>query len=184
MMENEAAVSGIISRKKYPRLAEIIHQIVDEAVCARQSRYEMIMSLLNELLILDARLSENLPKVHRGINSKVAKLKPALDYVSCFYQREISVEYLAEICRMSITQLRASFREVTGSTPKEYITRTRIYAAELYLASTDRTVLEIALETGFGDVSGFYRAFVAKTGVPPSDYRKMSERADTLPARA
>lgn len=184
MMENDAAVSGIVSKKKYPRLAEIIRLIVDEAVSDRQNRYEMIMSLLNELLILDVRLSADLPKAHRGANSKVAKLKPALDYVSCHYMRDISIEYLAEICRMSITQLRSCFREVTGSTPKDYITRTRIHAAELYLSSTDHTILEIALETGFGDVSGFYRAFVAKTGVPPSDYRKMPENSTTSGMRA
>ena len=176
MMENDIAVSGIISRKKYPRLAEIIRQIVDEAVSDRRNRYEMTLSLLCELLILDTRLSENLPKVRRNANPKVLRLKPALDYVNCFYSHDISIEYLAELCHMSITQLRACFRETTGSTPKEYITRTRIHVAELYLTSTDHTILEIALETGFGDVSGFYRAFVAKTGVPPSDYRKKPEK--------
>lgn len=70
MMENDIAVSGIISRKKYPRLAEIIRQIVDEAVSDRRNRYEMTLSLLCELLILDTRLSENLPKVRRNANRR------------------------------------------------------------------------------------------------------------------
>lgn len=114
MMENDIAVSGIISRKKYPRLAEIIRQIVDEAVSDRRNRYEMTLSLLCELLILDTRLSENLPKVRRNANPKVLRIKPALDYVKCFYSHDISIEYLAELCHMSITQLRACFREITA----------------------------------------------------------------------
>ena len=44
--------------------------------------------------------------------------------------------------------------------------------AEKLLVGTDMSVLDIALETGFGDVSNFYRAFRAAKEISPTDYRK------------
>ena len=60
------------------------------------------------------------------------------------------------ISRRRFTQL---FRQVTGSSWLAHIRRLRIAHARRLLVQTTRTVLSIAFECGFEDLSTFYRAF-------------------------
>lgn len=54
----------------------------------------------------------------------------------------------------------------------------RIEQAKRHLASDDdRSILEIALECGFGSIGPFNRAFKAETGVTPRAYRAIARQA-------
>jgi AraC family transcriptional regulator len=64
-----------------------------------------------------------------------------------------------------------TFERLTGVTPHEYILRARLREAALGLASREDTILDIALQCGFGDVSNFNRAFRAEFGLTPRVYR-------------
>jgi AraC family transcriptional regulator len=66
---------------------------------------------------------------------------------------------------------------VAGVTPHQFIVRTRLCEAATRLASEQASVLETALDCGFGDVSNFNRAFRTEFGVSPTAYRQ-SGRAD------
>ena len=56
--------------------------------------------------------------------------------------------------------------------PYEYLLRVRITAARTLLESTDRTIADIACETGFYDHSHFTRTFKRLIGASPGQYRK------------
>ena len=64
-----------------------------------------------------------------------------------------------------------TFERLTGVTPHQYILRARLREAALGLASREDTILDIALQCGFGDVSNFNRAFRAEFGLTPRVYR-------------
>jgi AraC family L-rhamnose operon regulatory protein RhaS len=71
--------------------------------------------------------------------------------------------------RRRFTQL---FREATGTSWSNYLTRLRIdYACQL-LRETGRSVTAIAFECGYEDLSSFYRAFKRQTGQPPQALRQ------------
>ena len=53
-----------------------------------------------------------------------------------------------------------------------YLRECRLNAAKKLLASTDKTVREISLESGFGDYPHFCKIFLAEIGVTPSGYRE------------
>ena len=171
MIENAVGISGIIDERKYPELAGLIRRIVDEAINRRYGRYRIIMSLLTELLVLNARASEGLPKIGQTLNPNMSRLRPALVYIRNNYMNEISVGTLASLCCMSVSQMRVYFKELTGDTPKAYITMIRVNCAKELIVTTKLSLLEIAMSTGFGDASSFYRAFRSLTGVSPSEYR-------------
>jgi AraC-like DNA-binding protein len=59
-----------------------------------------------------------------------------------------------------------------GVTPHQYVLRARLRRAGLRLKAQRAKVLDIALDSGFGDVSNFNRAFRAEFGVSPRDYRR------------
>jgi len=72
------------------------------------------------------------------------------------------------LSRRRFTQL---FREVTGTSWLVYLRRLRVDHARRLLAGTERTVLSIAFECGFEDLSTFYRAFKREVGVSPNRWR-------------
>ncbi|MGH7720225.1 MAG: helix-turn-helix transcriptional regulator, partial [Gemmatimonadaceae bacterium] len=64
-----------------------------------------------------------------------------------------------------------TFERVTGVTPHRYVRRARLREAAMRLAVERAKVIEIALASGFDDVSNFNRAFRAEFGVTPRAYR-------------
>ncbi|MEM7234284.1 MAG: AraC family transcriptional regulator [Planctomycetota bacterium] len=64
------------------------------------------------------------------------------------------------------------FRRHTGRTLTSYIQHSRISRACALLRETDESVLSIALESGFGNLSNFNRVFKRLRRVTPREYRK------------
>jgi AraC family transcriptional regulator len=69
-----------------------------------------------------------------------------------------------------------TFRRVTGVTPHQFILRTRLRDAASRLLAHDTNVIDIALESGFGDLSNFNRAFRLECGLSPRAYRRQFAR--------
>ncbi len=63
-------------------------------------------------------------------------------------------------------------RKHSGCTPTEFVNRLRIDHAARLLCSTNKSVLETALECGFENQGYFHRCFKARFGTTPLAYRK------------
>lgn len=61
-------------------------------------------------------------------------------------------------------------------TMKQYITAMRINHVRALLSDTDKTILDIALTAGFRSSSRFYSTFTRYVGMPPQQYRKLSQQ--------
>jgi AraC family L-rhamnose operon regulatory protein RhaS len=75
--------------------------------------------------------------------------------------------------RRHFTQL---FREQTGTSWTDYVSGLRVDYACRLLRETERSVLAIAFECGYDELSSFYRAFKRRTGLPPSEWRHRQPR--------
>lgn len=84
---------------------------------------------------------------------------------------EISVEDVAANAGFSIDYFNRIFLAHTGFTVTAYMNYVRLKNAAKLLRTTDKSVLEIALEIGYDSHEGFTKAFKKKYGVTPSDYR-------------
>jgi AraC family L-rhamnose operon regulatory protein RhaS len=73
------------------------------------------------------------------------------------------------LSRRRFTQL---FRQVTDSSWLAHVRKLRIQHAQRLLTEPHKTVLSIAFECGFEDLSTFYRAFKREVGVSPNLWRK------------
>jgi AraC-like DNA-binding protein len=91
---------------------------------------------------------------------------------------------LGELAResgLSLYHFLRTFECLTGLTPHQYVRRTRLREAAMRLAAESDKVLDIALDSGFGDVSNFNRAFRSEFGMSPTAYRKqVAEKASNL----
>lgn len=68
------------------------------------------------------------------------------------------------------------FSNKFGITIKRYITLNRLHRAELLLVTTDKSVLDVAMESGFGSESAFYGAFRKFIGRSPATYRHLMRK--------
>jgi AraC-like DNA-binding protein len=100
------------------------------------------------------------------------RFTPILQYIESEYNKELSVEHLAEQIGLSRFHFSRMFKELTGRTITEYINRVRIRRAEYLLCNTPMTVSEIALSTGFHDIYYFSRMFKKARNMPPSSMQK------------
>ena len=69
------------------------------------------------------------------------------------------------------------FRKTTGKTFVEYLGELRVSHACNLLVDTDLSILQIALRSGFNNLSNFNRRFLKLKGVTPREYRTQFARA-------
>ncbi|HEV7220687.1 MAG: AraC family transcriptional regulator [Candidatus Acidiferrales bacterium] len=81
---------------------------------------------------------------------------------------------LAREARLNRYHFLRIFQQLTGLTPHQYVLRARLRRAATQLLMEPARVLDIALDSGFGDVSNFNHAFRAEFGASPRAYRKNS----------
>lgn len=79
---------------------------------------------------------------------------------------------LARMAGLSPFHFLRTFQELTGTTPHQYLLRMRLRCAAKRLQLEPTSVLEIAFDCGFGDISNFNRTFRAEFGVSPTAYRR------------
>ena len=73
---------------------------------------------------------------------------------------------------VSRTVLTERFDRLLGESPLAYLGRWRLQVAARMLRTTNRVVLDIALEVGYASESAFNRAFKRRYGLPPGRYRQ------------
>jgi AraC-like DNA-binding protein len=85
----------------------------------------------------------------------------------------LSLSELAREARLNPYHFLRIFQRLTGVTPHQYVLRTRLREAATRLAAGPGRVLDVAFDSGFGDVSNFNHAFRAEFGVSPRVYRQV-----------
>lgn len=99
-------------------------------------------------------------------------IREAQNYIRFHYEREISIGGLAKELHLSPEYFCRLFKRETKMTPNEMISKYRIEKAKSLLCTTNLTVSQIALCTGFKTSNYFCRIFKAHTGTTPAVYRK------------
>jgi AraC-like DNA-binding protein len=85
---------------------------------------------------------------------------------------DLSLARMARAARLSPYHFLRTFEQVAGTTPHQFVMRTRLREAARRLATEDARVIDVALGCGFGDQSRFTHAFRAEFGTSPTAYRR------------
>jgi AraC-like DNA-binding protein len=102
----------------------------------------------------------------------VARVTQTVRLIERHPDARLTLTRLAREARLSPFHFLRTFERLTGVTPHQFILRARLREAALRLANGAKSVLDTALDCGFGDVSNFNRAFRAEFGVSPRVYRR------------
>ncbi len=93
-------------------------------------------------------------------------------YIDKNFGREITLEELADRAGYNKTYFVKKFKMIWGMSPMQFVNERRLEKAKLMLASTDRSITEIAESTGFVCIHAFSRNFKRNLGITPSEYRR------------
>lgn len=109
---------------------------------------------------------------HSGRAKRVTGKRDAVAAMMAFiaqnYAKPISAQDVAAAVRLNANYASTLIRSRCGTTLSHLISMQRCFAARRLLVSTQRPILDIAYDCGFGSVSRFYEAFGQIYGQPPS----------------
>lgn len=101
----------------------------------------------------------------------IRQLRKVEDYVREQLAEDISVEALSGLVELSPFHFSRVFKQATGMSPLQFVTRERIARAQQLIRETSRSLIEIALEIGYTSPSHFAQVFRRVVGVTPTDFR-------------
>jgi AraC family transcriptional regulator len=116
---------------------------------------------------------------HDFAPSAVARVTTAVREIEHNHQESLTLEVLARETGLSPYHFLRVFERITGVTPHQYVRRLRLREAATRLATEPTKVLDIALDSGFADVSNFNRAFRTEFEVSPRIYRHQTNIQQT-----
>ena len=92
------------------------------------------------------------------------------DYINEHIHEEITIGDLAKVSAFSTDHARRLFEKHLNMTPAVYIRRLKLSKSALMLRDEKITVLDVAMDMGFGSVDGYQRAFRREFGCNPKEY--------------
>lgn len=98
-------------------------------------------------------------------------LKTALQYVDENFSTATEAE-VATYCNMSYNHFSFLFKKAMGKSFVEYITFLRLREAEKLLLSSDKSITDIAIHSGFSTSSYFISKFKKYKGMTPRQFRE------------
>lgn len=105
-------------------------------------------------------------------DNKANRLKEVIRYIQRNYMREIHISELSGIVNMSEGHFCRFFKKIVMKTPVEYINAYRVMKASVLLKSSERKILDIAMEVGYNNISYFIHQFRRHMQCTPAQYRK------------
>jgi AraC-like DNA-binding protein len=177
----DAGVRRGAARFTVPRLPPIraLSPMVTRAVLGVSAPDEMPWDELSVMVAgTTLRVSAGLSSSDRRSSplNADARVVHALRTVDRYPASAWTLNRLANVSSLSLYHFLRTFDRITGVTPYQYVLRARLRHAAVRLVRESGSILDLALDCGFGDISNFTRAFRNEFGASPRRYRERSLR--------
>lgn len=175
----DAARPGVCLRPAVPWEREAVRAIQEtwQACFSEPPGYEfMVRSALSRLVFL---LSGHRAPLQEVPSEKAVRngerIKVMLQYIQENCGGELTTASIAQSAAVSTSECLRCFRDMTGTTPIQYVKQLRIQRAAELLLSTEMKIADIGAQCGFQEMSYFARTFRALKGSTPSEYRRQKK---------
>jgi AraC family transcriptional regulator len=119
----------------------------------------------------DPSLSRDIVANARPIDYRIRK---ALAYIHEHATENPMVDDVARRVGLSRSRFFEQFRRCVGTSPQHYLDCSRVMIATRLLSTTNRPLIELADELGYGNHGNFTRFFTQHVGVSPSEFRRQT----------
>ncbi len=136
--------------------------------------YLYVKGIVYELLycLMKYRLAWRRDEFPINKAKNLERIKGAISYIENHYDEPLSQEEIAKKFYFSSGYFSRCFHNAMNMTFVEYVSKCRAHQARFMLISTDKSILDIALECGFSDSRRFILSFKKEYGITPLQYRK------------
>ena len=156
-----------------PRSMEQAEQVLDIMMYIADHPKDSLLRLIGHLcLFLDALIqsSSTRQETHQT-QLRDFYVQEAIRYMELHYQRSITVEEIANACRLNRSYFSKLFKEQKGCPPQEYLIQLRLSKAADMMKNTAMTISAISASCGYPNQLHFSRVFKQRYGVPPREWR-------------
>ena len=105
-------------------------------------------------------------------NTHMSKMERTLKHLHNHYDDKLDVEQLASMANMSASTFHRNFKQITASSPIQYVKKLRLSKAKDLLQDQGIKVKQAAAQVGYESATQFSREFTRYFGISPSDYAK------------
>lgn len=102
----------------------------------------------------------------------LTRIQKAVDFVEDNLHEDLATEQIAKVAAFSQWHFQKIFTALVGDSVKEYVRKRRLTASITDLCSSDRRIIDIAMDYQFESQESFTRAFKTMFGRTPGDCRK------------
>lgn len=155
--------------------APVLELLFEEAFEQRCGRKAMVDRLFEVVMIQLLRQLMERGELQGGMLAGLGhpRLRSAIVAMHEAPSREWGLDALAAAAGMSRSVFAASFREVVGQTPGQYLQGWRVALAQQALRR-GRPLKVVAGEVGYGSEAALSRAFKAHSGVSPREWKRQA----------
>ncbi|MFR5601382.1 MAG: helix-turn-helix domain-containing protein [Lachnospiraceae bacterium] len=104
-------------------------------------------------------------------NSDLVSIKNMISFIQNNYPRKVSLSDIAASGLVGQSKCCKLFSKYLRQTPNLYLTQYRLNKSMELLTGTNKSITEIAIDTGFGNGSYYAEVFRKWTGTSPTKYR-------------
>ena len=154
-------------------MEEILHRILRERQTGEYG-YEMALrAYVQQVLLWFIRAWRGQGGAADLDENTVQRLQRALAYIAEHLDEPVSVADAAAYCNMGRSTFSRFFSRAAGVSFPAYVRSMRLSRAVALLVGTDRSVTDIALETGFSTASYLILCFREQYHMTPAQFREM-----------
>lgn len=103
-----------------------------------------------------------------------------VDYIRNHFEKELSIAAILQKVPLSRRSLEMKFKAEMGVSVYQFLLNQRLANVAYLLQTTDKSLLDITLESGFNDTRTVYRIFKKEKGYTPIEYRNKFAEAFQL----
>ncbi|MBP3509568.1 helix-turn-helix transcriptional regulator [Oscillibacter sp.] len=130
--------------------------------------HRLMLALLDRALTITGSTSLRVPA-----NPEPSSLAHQVqEYIDQHFREPLTLQELGEALHASPYYLSHVFKEASGYSPMQYLTRRRIGEAQNLLVETDLPIARIAEEVGYDTQNYFNLQFSKHVGMPPRKFRQ------------
>jgi AraC-like DNA-binding protein len=131
----------------------------------------VVINYISTILILISRVYKDGSFSHKEIQS-YKKILEIMDFIDNNFTQDITLDLLSEKVNYSRCYFSSIFKKCMGMSLWDYLCIKRIECALNLIKTTDKNLLDIALECGFNNTVNFNKLFKKYTNLSPGSFRQ------------
>ena len=163
-----------MEKYKYDQIRNVLdHMMKDYAVNKEKVR----LIQLSDYYLLAHYLTNYFVVAESGDNKdgNSNRKEEIINYIERNYSQDLSLSDLAEYMGLSVSYLSRNMKKIFGMNFIDYVYDVRVEKAKELLIGSDKSITDVAYDTGFPNMASFNKYFRKRENMAPSEYRKKYE---------